>query len=62
MPGYAWIFLNVTPSNDPNNPEWWALLLVETEAQRGGVICHHHTLALVEQVGVRGSETGPPSS
>lgn len=34
-----WIFQNVMSSNGQNGPEWWALLLVETEARRGGVIC-----------------------
>lgn len=33
------IFQNVMSSNGQNGPEWWALLLVETEARRGGVIC-----------------------
>ena len=43
---YAWIFLDVVPSNDENHPEWWALLLLlaDIEAQRGGVIGLDHTL------------------
>lgn len=63
MRGCAWIFLNVTPANDQNNPEWWALLLLgETEAQRGEVICLHHTWYWQSRLGAWGSETGLPSS